>query len=431
MHSGPVDKLIREGIRNSATASLSSEVDAEQAFFVADLSVVYQQFKRWTRCLPGIEPFYAVKCNPDPYVLRLLAALGTGFDCASRGEISQVLSMGSIDPSRIIFANPCKALSFIRHAKKSSVDMMTFDNADELYKIQRVHPTAKLVIRILTDDSQSIVRLGLKFGAPLANVPELLAKAKQLGLDVIGVSFHVGSGCKDPLAFEDAVFRARTAFDMGVEAGYRFTLLDVGGGFEDDGFEVTASVLSGALVKCFGGLMKNGVRVIAEPGRFFVSKAFTLAANVIARRAGGGGSGQEAPRAPEGETSKNDEIEGDQTMYYINEGVYGAFNCILFDHQKVEPFPLTIGRELVGDDLRKDPVVRCSVWGPTCDSIDCVRGDAMLPEKLEVGDWLGFRQMGAYTICAASQFNGFERSGVVYTRGVGSGRLGVEKALVP
>lgn len=224
----------------------------------------------------------AIKCNPDPYVLRLLAALGTGFDCASIGEINQVLQIG-VDGSRIIFANPCKATSFIRSSVKAGVDMMTFDNTDELYKIARVHPGAKLVVRILTDDSKSLCRLGLKFGAPLVTVPALLAKARELELDVIGVSFHVGSGCYDSSAFADAVMRARSAFDMGKKAGYEFTLLDVGGGFEDGSFETTASILKDAINRYFPN--RQNIKIIAEPGRYYVSKAFNLAANVIARRA--------------------------------------------------------------------------------------------------------------------------------------------------
>lgn len=166
----------------------------------------------------------AVKCNPDPYVLRLLAALGTGFDCASNNEIKQVLDIGGIHPDRIIFANPCKAVSFVRNAAKMNVDMMTFDNTDELYKISRAHPKAKLVVRILTDDTKSLCALGLKFGAPLVTVPGLLAKAKELNLDVVGVSFHVGSGCYDPSVYTDAIMRARKVFDMGREAGYQFNL---------------------------------------------------------------------------------------------------------------------------------------------------------------------------------------------------------------
>ena len=227
--------------------------------------------------------YIAVKANPDPYVLRLLAALGTGFDCASQNEINTILKMGNIDPSRIIFANPCKALSFIRHAARAQVDKMTFDNTDELYKIARAHPSAKLVVRILTDDSKSLCRLGLKFGAPLVTVPALLSKARELGLDVIGVSFHVGSGCYDSSAFADAIMRARAAFDMGREAGYEFDFLDVGGGFEDAHFEKTAAVLNTALDQYFPDRTK--LKVIAEPGRFYVSRAFTLATNIIARRA--------------------------------------------------------------------------------------------------------------------------------------------------
>lgn len=226
----------------------------------------------------------AVKSNPDPYVLRLLAALGAGFDCASNGEINQVLELG-VEPSRIIFANPCKPTSFIRAAARTNVDMMTFDNADELVKISRAHPHAKLVVRILADDSKSLCRLGLKFGAQLSAVPSLLNKARELKLDVIGVSFHVGSGCFDADSYGDAIARAKEVFWMGQTAGYHFTLLDVGGGFEDANFERMAAVLRNAIDIHFPNRRDDGIKIISEPGRFFVSKAFTLATNIIARRA--------------------------------------------------------------------------------------------------------------------------------------------------
>lgn len=225
----------------------------------------------------------AIKCNPDPYIIRLLAALGAGFDCASNGEINQVLGIGGINPDRIIFANPCKAVSFVRNAAKVGVDKMTFDNADELYKIARAHPKAKLVVRILTDDSKSLCAFGIKFGAPLSTVPGLLAKAKELNLDVIGVSFHVGSGCYDPSVYTDAIFRARVVFDMAKEVGYDMNLLDVGGGFEDALFEQAATILTEAIDRAFPN--RRSLKLIAEPGRFFVSKAFSLATNIIARRA--------------------------------------------------------------------------------------------------------------------------------------------------
>jgi ornithine decarboxylase len=221
-----------------------------------------------------------VKANPDTVVLRLLAALGTGFDCASMNEINMVAELG-VNPARVIFANPCKPTSFVKHAAKMGVEMTTFDNVDELYKIARAHPSAKLVLRILTDDSKSLCRLGLKFGASLAAVPALLAKAVELGLNVVGISFHVGSGCYDTGAFADAVARAKKAFIMGQEAGYHFSLLDVGGGFESEHFEESAAVLTRALRAHFGDFSGQ---IIAEPGRFYVANAFTLAANIIARR---------------------------------------------------------------------------------------------------------------------------------------------------
>ncbi|KAJ7782982.1 pyridoxal-dependent decarboxylase [Mycena metata] len=398
LQHGHPDVHLRDGIL--AGHSLP-DPDAERAFFVADLGQVYAQHLRWRACLPRIQPFYAVKCNPDPYVLRLLGALGAGFDCASNGEISQVLAVGGIDPSRIIFANPCKAVSFVRNAARQRVDLMTFDNADELYKIARAHPRAQLVIRILTDDTKSLCQLGIKFGAPLATVPGLLAKASELGLAVVGVSFHVGSGCYDPSVYTDAIARARMAFDMGADAGYRFTLLDVGGGFEDALFEQAASFLSDAIDMHFPD--RDEIKIIAEPGRFYVSKAFNLATNIIARR------------APLTDAAVDGAADQPAVMYYINDGVYGAFNCILFDHQVVHPYVLSMGGSF--HVAAEEPLHTSSVWGPTCDSIDCVCPTAQLPRALRVGDWLGFPNMGAYTVCAASQFNGFQVSKVVYTTG--------------
>ncbi|EGN99331.1 hypothetical protein SERLA73DRAFT_90679 [Serpula lacrymans var. lacrymans S7.3] len=408
---------LRNGIMKASRQAAANETDAESAFFVADLSQVYRQHERWRQHLPGIEPHYAIKCNPDPYVLRLLAALGAGFDCASNGEISQVLDIGGIDPSRIIFANPCKATSFVRSAAKAGVDKMTFDNVDELYKIARVHPKAELIVRILADDSKSFLRLGTKFGASLDVVPGLLAKAKELNLNVIGVSFHVGSSCYDPSTYEDAIKRSREAFDMGKRAGYKFSLLDVGGGFEDAQFETAAIVLTEAIDRYFPD--RGDIRVIAEPGRFYVSKAFSLAANIIARR---------APMAEFQPECSNLDLECDQpsVMYYINDGVYGAFNCIMFDHQTVHPYVLSLNGSF--HIAAAEALALSSVWGPTCDSLDCVCKRVELPSGLEVGDWLGFDNMGAYTMCASSQFNGFERSKVIYTTG-GAGGAEVKKVL--
>lgn len=377
------------------------ESDQENAFFVGDLGEVVRQHIRWKSLLPRIEPFYAIKCNPDPMVVQLLASLGCGFDCASKQEIQQVLDVG-VDPSRIIYANPCKQASFIRYSAQQNVSRMTFDNAEELFKIKKYYPDAELVLRILTDDSMSLCQLGLKFGAPLHTVQHLLQTAKELNLNVIGVSFHVGSGCLDANAFGDAVVRAKNVFDQAKTMGYDFKFLDVGGGFPGadvkDGitFEKVAAVLGPIVDRLF----PDDVRVIAEPGRYYVASAFTLSVNVIGRRTN---------MAHQDQTGTSPEY-----MYYVNDGMYGSFNCIIFDHQVVRPKVL-MKNELFayGQDL-PEAEYESSVWGPTCDSIDCLNKSIRLP-KLEAGDWLYFENMGAYTICAASQFNGFRKSEVLYT----------------
>ncbi|PWN29620.1 ornithine decarboxylase [Jaminaea rosea] len=435
---GSVEQQLRTVLANVDVDNC--DANGENAFFVADLSEIYRQHLRWLRALPRIVPFYAVKCNPDPHVLRLLAALGTGFDCASNGEIQSVLDLG-VSPSRIIYANPCKAASFVRNAAANNVSLTTFDNVDELHKMKRFHPSCKLVVRILTDDSKSACQLGLKFGAPLDVVPRLLAKARELDLDVVGVSFHVGSGCYDPNSFADAVARARKAFEYGREAGYVFDLLDVGGGYDHDNFETIADVLRPAIDEHFPDALfapggsnvegkPHGLRIIGEPGRYYVQKSFTLACNIIAKRS-------EEVVEPEEAGEEGSQLTPSM-MLYQNDGVYGAFNNIMFDHQHPTPRVLTLDRHFVyrkdGSDpthlpsspqhaLRQAP---CSIWGPTCDSIDLITNKARLPQELQVGDWLVYEDMGAYTICAASTFNGLQRSEVRYT--VGKGSYGDEEA---
>lgn len=308
-----------------------------------------------------------------------MAQLGNGFDCASKAEIDYALSTG-VDPSRIIYAQPCKTKSYIRYASQVGVKQMTFDNADELYKIKAIFPEAELYLRILTDDSASLCRLSMKFGASLSITESLLSLARELDLNVVGVSFHVGSGAEDPKSFLKAVQDARVVFDQASVLGYDLSTLDVGGGFAEDTFESFAAALSDALDVYF----PPHVRVIAEPGRYYVASAFTLAANVIARR--------DVP----------DPVNTADSAYmlYLNDGVYGNFSNIIFDHQHPVAQILTMESE-------SEAPVEYSIWGPTCDGIDVITERITLNGLVDVGDWLFFENMGAYTKCSATRFNGF------------------------
>lgn len=369
----------------------------EDAFFLGDLGDIVKKYEKWTELLPRVEPFYAVKCNQDLPVLKLLAHLGAGFDCASKDEISRVLKLG-VNPSRIVYANPCKQNSFIRYAAKENVDLMTFDNEAELYKVKAAFPNARLVLRILPPANFKVqCVLGNKFGCHPNDARTLLSKAKELGLNVVGVSFHVGSGVAEAEAFSAAVTVAAQVFDVGQTLGFDFDLLDIGGGFPGHAaapitFEEIAKVLNVSLNKYFPP--KRNVRIIAEPGRFFVASAFSLTVNVIAKR-----SVQQVEEDQEDQDGKG------AFMYYVNDGVYGSFNSLLYDHAEVEA-------RLVNAPVTPMEFLT-SVWGPTCDGLDQILKNAKLPE-LNVGDFLNFPDMGAYTMCAGSTFNGMPRPDIYY-----------------
>ena len=258
---------------------------------------------------------------------------------------------------------------------------MTFDNADELYKVQALYPEAELFLRILTDDSSSMCRLSQKFGASLDCSKELLQLAKDLGLRVVGVSFHVGSGASDPECFAKAVRDSRRVFNQAADIGFDLKTLDVGGGFSGETFEDMADVLSAALDEHF----PPSVRIIGEPGRYYVASAFTLACNVIARRA-----------------IQDPAPDSLSYMLYLNDGVYGNFSSIIFDHQ--HPSARVLRKR--GGDMNTR-LTNYSIWGPSCDGIDRISSVCTLRGVLDVGDWLYFDEMGAYTRCSATRFNGF------------------------
>jgi len=269
----------------------------------------------------------------------------------------------------------------------------------ELHKIKRVHPEAHVVLRIAVDDSQSVCRFNSKFGARREDWAGLLRAADNLGLNVVGISFHVGSGCRSTGAFVAAVESAREAFDVAAEVGLNLSLLDIGGGFPGTDyatltFEDICEVLNPALDRHFPE--SSGVRIIAEPGRFFVAESHILATAVIARR----NLGADAEVSPLASMQDDDGAEGAEVAYYLNDGVYGSFNCVIFDHAVVTPLVLQ-------SEQPNRPERPSKVFGPTCDSMDCILENTPLPE-LESGDWLWFPDMGAYTRSAASKFNGFD-----------------------
>ena len=211
----------------------------EDPFYVVDLGVVAAQLARWRAAFPRVVPYYAVKCNPDPAIVRTLMSLGCHFDCASRAEIELVQRVaasladhGLPAPPDIVYANPTKARGHVIDAVCRGVRRMTFDNAAEVRKLAAVSRKIQLILRIITDDSGSQCRLSSKFGAPPSHWPALLGEARRCGMEVVGASFHVGSGCRDATRYALALRDCKRLFALARrDFGYRMTVLDIGGGF--------------------------------------------------------------------------------------------------------------------------------------------------------------------------------------------------------
>ncbi|KAJ5160937.1 uncharacterized protein N7482_007941 [Penicillium canariense] len=337
-----------------------------------DLGYIHNEYQRWTSLLPDVKPFYAVKCNPDGQIIKLLTALNSGFDCASRNEMELVLSNGAA-PERIIFANPCKKISDLEYAQRSGVRRMTFDNEAELHKIRQWLPDAQLILRCLASDPSATYSLGSKFGASSATSVKLLQCAKSLGLSVMGVSFHIGSNAKDPTAFDKAIQNARDVFDAGRRIGHDMHLLDIGGGFSAHSFDAMAKSIRLSIGRYFCGI---NVELVAEPGRYFAAGALTLACGIIGRR----------------DATENDEDKESRHMIYINDGVYGTFLCNIFEPGP-QPKILRASGEFYPLDS-EDEDETYTIWGPTCDGTDCIAESVALPKSLAIDDWLYFPNMG-------------------------------------
>lgn len=369
--------------------NLESLLEKKNAFYLVDLDKVKEKYDNWVKELPMVIPYYAVKCNPDHLIIKTLGELGCGFDCASKNEIERVLTINkNINKEKIIYANPIKAKSYIEYAKQEGITLMTVDSVDEIIKIKDVYPEAKILIRILTDDRGSLCRFSNKFGATLEQAEEIIGLCINLGLDILGVSFHVGSGCSNPKLFDHAIKNARILFDRANEYGIKMNILDIGGGFpgfdnEKISFNQIAKVISKSLNEYFP--QSIDVKIIAEPGRYFVTESHTLFVNIIGRKI----------------TSSNDKI-----LYYVDDGTYQSFNCIMYDH--VNP-----RCEIIKKTCPHENKYKSTIFGQTCDSIDQIMDNVSLP-KLEIGDWLLFHNMGAYTVASGSKFNGFDNPSIYY-----------------
>jgi ornithine decarboxylase len=359
----------------------------DDAFYIVDLGKVEEQYIKWVNYLPDIQPFFAVKSNPDNIIINMLAKLGCNFDCASKSELENALSIVN-NPDRIIFANPCKISSHLIFARENNIGKMTFDSIEELEKIYNIYPAAQIILRICVDDTNSKCKFNSKFGCPLCNIPKIFERINSLQMNLVGFSFHVGSGCSDATSYYNAIKDCAMSYKLSKDYGFNISIIDIGGGFpgvdKNIKFADICENINRAIVDFFSYETNNNIiKFIAEPGRYFTEATHTLVLNVIAKKK-----------------------EENVIKYYLSDGIYGSFNCINYDHQTPELIPL-ISRD--NDNIKYNT----TFFGPTCDSLDCIYKDIQYQE-LNVGDWLYIINYGSYTIAPSSSFNGFSVSNKKY-----------------
>ncbi len=347
---------------------------------VVDCDQVRRQYHALKAALPGVDLHYALKPLPHPAVVACLREEGAFFDLATTGEVELVKSQG-VAADRCIHTHPIKRDSDIRDALRYGVTTFVADNPDEIRKFVRYRKRAELLLRVSFRSPNAVVDLSRKFGCEPGAVLGLIEMARRLGIRVRGLSFHVGSQATDPAKYLEAIEACTNIIAEALLAGLpALDVLDIGGGFPVAYTDAVMSIedFCRPIRAALAGLPSH-VRVIAEPGRYIAAPAAIAISSVMgkARRDG-------------------------RWWYYLDDGLYGSYSGQMFDHAK---YPVSVLR----DGGERHPSV---LAGPTCDSIDVIDDDILLPE-LEVGDLVVGTMMGAYTWASATDFNFFKRAKVV------------------
>lgn len=369
MNRDKVFKLERESVEKLAEKYGSP-------LLVLSLKQIEANYMCLKTYMPRARVFYAIKANPHPDILKTMIKLGSSFDVASDGEIRTLHDMG-VEGERLIYANPVKTTGGLRACRECGVSKMTFDSASEIEKIRAICPDATVLLRLRIDNSSAHVDLNKKFGAAREHALELMLKAKEAGLDMAGIAFHVGSQTVSSDPYLHGLDIARELFEEAAAAGLKLRILDIGGGFPIPEPKVRFNLPE--MLKQINARLDEdfpGIDVWAEPGRYICGTAVNLITSVIGVNERGG-----------------------QPWYFLDEGLYGTFSGVIFDQWDFKLISFKEGEERVA----------ATFAGPSCDSLDIMfRGKMTVP--LEVGDLLLVPSCGAYTSASATTFNGFGKA---------------------
>ena len=347
-------------------------------FLLVDSDIIRNKARRFKASMPQVQPHYAVKANPDPRVLKTMIEEGVGFEIASISELDLLLRLG-VRAADIYYSNPMKSRAYLEYAAAKGVEWYVFDSVEELRKIASIKADAKLYLRIDTPNIGSDWPLAGKFGSHVAEIKDIINEAAAIKADLAGVTFHVGSQCRNPQNWRVGIERAKKVFADMRQAGLNPRLLNIGGGYPVRHVKPIPSIeVIGEVVNAAIADLPPNIRVMAEPGRYLVSDAAYFVCRVV------------------GTATRN----GKRWMYW-DAGVFGG----------VIEVTEGLRYEILSD--RNGQNIPWAIAGPTCDSVDILMRDEMLPEDIQEGDFIYIPNAGAYTTAYASNFNGFPLPDVV------------------
>jgi ornithine decarboxylase len=336
-----------------------------------------------------VQAYYAVKANPDPEIIRTLYRAGASFDVASLPEFMMVYENIKSLPAqeqqnfiwdKIVYANPIKPKETLQALDRYK-PLVTYDNPAELRKIKQYAPHAGLVVRLRVPNTGSMVELSSKFGCDPGEAVDLIVEAFRIGLTVEGLSFHVGSQCTNFENFVQALNMSAAVMREAKSRGHELKILDIGGGFpvRYDRHVKPISDLARKINAEIKRLFPKDIEIIAEPGRYLVATAATLAAKIIGKA-----------------------VRDGKICYYIDDSVYHTFSGYIFDHCQYHFKAFKTGKTEI-----------CAVFGQTCDGLDTISQAEELPD-LDIDDLLYSENIGAYSNASSTWFNGFAPAKVMH-----------------
>lgn len=377
-------------ILKSAIIGLLNKKGVSTPFLLVDEAEIKSALNRFKVHLPDVKLFYATKANSASNVLQIFANEGLGFDVAGIGEIEAVLKLG-VDRSRLFLSTPIKSDATIKALFALKIGACAVDSFGELNRLAQAAKKTrgsfkpKVFVRFKVDTKDVAVNLNTKFGCSTFEAIDIISRACELGFEIGGLCFHVGTQCTN---VDNYFLSIRSAMLIADECLRRFNIkvpvINIGGGFCDPATAEAAKIDIDAFYKSLGQAcriaIEHGFEVYAEPGRCLVSAAGTLVSSII------------------GKTERDG-----KNWLYLNEGLYGCYSIKLYENTEFSFY--TLGDPNLAANQTED-----STWtiaGPTCDSLDIITKETKLSAALKVGDTLLTTNMGAYTIATASNFNGF------------------------